>query len=371
MQDEEFMKIALSLARATIGQTSPNPSVGAVIAKDGQLISTGIHKKAGEAHAEVMAIQAAGLSAKGANLYVTLEPCCHYGKTPPCANLIIESGIKKVFVSCLDPNPKVAGKGIEKLQKAGIEVEVGLCEKEGRQINEMFFHWIQTKTPFVTLKAAITIDGKIATKTGDSKWITSPEARLDVHNLRHEHDAILVGIGTILSDNPLLTTRRPQGGKNPIRVILDSHLKIPKFANVVQDQSAKTVIFTGNEIDISKKSELEMMGVHIISLPSTSILLQDVLNILGDMKVMSLLVEGGSEIHGSFIQANLFQQMIVYMAPKLVGGKNAFPFVGGAGFENMIDASKLEFTHVEKVGPDLKIIAKPLVKEETSCLQEL
>lgn len=364
MQDYDYMKLALSLARATIGQTSPNPSVAAVLVKDGQLISTGIHRKAGEPHAEVGAIQAAGTAAKGATLYVTLEPCSHYGKTPPCADLVIESGIKKVFVCCLDPNPLVAGKGIEKLKNAGIEVEVGLCEEEGRQINEMFFHWIQTKTPFVTVKAGITFDGKIATKTGDSKWITSEQSREDVHNLRHEHDAILVGIGTVLSDNPLLTTRRPQGGRNPIRVILDTHLKIPKSANVIQDESAKTIIFTGNQIDVDKKKEIENLGVEIISLSSPTISIQEVLTILGEKKVMSVLVEGGSEVHASFIKEQAFQQMIIYIAPKIIGGKEAISFIGGEGYENMVDATKLQFTNVEKIGPDIKIIAKPLKVED-------
>lgn len=211
-----------------------------------------MHLKAGEPHAEVMAIKGASESVQSSTMYVTLEPCSHYGKTQPCADLVIQSGIKKMFVSTLDPNRLVAGKGIEKLKNAGIEVEVGLCEEDGRQVNEMFFHYIQTNKPFVTLKAGITFDGKIATKSGDSKWITSPESRLDVHQLRHEHDSILVGIGTVLSDNPQLTTRRPQGGKNPIRVILDTHLNILETANVLKDSLAKTIIVTGCKIDKTK-----------------------------------------------------------------------------------------------------------------------
>lgn len=370
MNDYDYMKLALSLARSTKGQTSPNPNVGAVLVKDGRIVGSGMHLKAGEGHAEVNAIKEAGEEAKGANLYVTLEPCSHYGKTPPCADLIIQTGIKKVFVSSLDPNPLVAGKGIEKLRNAGIEVEVGLCEEEGNKINEMFFHWIQTKTPFVTVKAGITFDGKIATKSGDSKWITSPEARQDVHDLRHEHDAILVGIGTVLSDNPLLTTRRPQGGKNPIRVILDSHLNIPVTANVIQDRSAKTIIFTTNQIDELKKEAIEKLDVEVIKLASPIISIHEVLKVLGERKVLSLLVEGGSEVHASFIREQAFQQMIIYMAPKIIGGKNSISFVGGEGCELISEGTKVQFASVEKIGPDIKIVAYPLKEEEEPCSQE-
>lgn len=363
MDHADYMKLALSLARSTIGQTSPNPSVGCVLVKDGQMVSTGVHVKAGGDHAEVMAIKGAGPLANGSTLYVTLEPCSHYGKTPPCTDLIIKSGVKKVFVSCLDPNPKVAGKGIETLRQAGIEVEVGLCEEEGRQINEMFFHYIQTKTPFVTLKAAVTLDGKIATKFGDSKWITSEDSRKDVHHLRHIHDGILVGINTILTDNPLLTTRRPQGGKNPIRVILDTHLKIPICAKVIQDRSAETIIFTGNEINEEKRKQIEREKVEVIKLSSRNIDVQEMLKVLGERNVMSLLVEGGSDVHASFIESKGFQKMIVYMAPVIIGGKNAYPFVGGKGFDFIKEGMKLKISDIEKIGPDLKITAVPLKEE--------
>ncbi|WP_019153477.1 bifunctional diaminohydroxyphosphoribosylaminopyrimidine deaminase/5-amino-6-(5-phosphoribosylamino)uracil reductase RibD [Robertmurraya massiliosenegalensis] len=364
MKDCEYMNIAISLARATLGQTSPNPSVGAVLVKDGRLVGTGVHFKAGKPHAEVHAIQSAGDDAKGAVMYVTLEPCSHYGKTPPCAELMIQSEIKKVFIATLDPNPLVAGKGLEKLVHAGIEAEVGLCKKEALQLNEKFFHYIQTNTPFVTIKAAISFDGKTAAKTGDSKWITSLESRQDVHNLRHEHDGILVGINTILQDNPLLTTRRPQGGKNPIRIVLDSELKIPTSANVIQDRSTETIIFTGNHFNIERKKELEDLGITIIILDKPYIEVTEVLKKLGARKLMSVLVEGGSEIHASFIADNAFQQIIAYIAPKIIGGKKALPFVGGLGPEFIKDGKNLQFTAVEQLGRDLKITAKPLNKEE-------
>ncbi|MFE8702016.1 bifunctional diaminohydroxyphosphoribosylaminopyrimidine deaminase/5-amino-6-(5-phosphoribosylamino)uracil reductase RibD [Cytobacillus sp. FJAT-54145] len=364
MQDLEYMRLAISLARATIGQTSPNPSVGAVLIKDGRLIGSGAHLKAGTPHAEVHAIQAAGENARDGILYVTLEPCSHFGKTPPCADLIIKSGIKKVFVATLDPNPLVAGNGIKKLKEAGIEVHVGLGEDEAKKLNHSFFHFIKTNTPFVTIKAAVSLDGKTAAKTGDSKWITSPESRLDVHQLRHEHDAILVGINTVLNDDPLLTTRRPQGGKNPIRIVLDTHLKTPIHSQLVQDQSAKTIIFTSKDVDSKKVEELTGQGVEIISFHTTNIPIKEMLKVLGEKKIMSLLVEGGSEIHASFIEEGAFQQVILYIAPKIIGGRSAIPFVGGEGPELVEYSKKLEFVSFEKVGPDLKLIAKPLVEED-------
>lgn len=372
MNDHDYMKLAISLARATIGQTSPNPSVGAVVVKDGQLVGTGAHLKAGTSHAEVHAIKEAGSSSEGSILYVTLEPCSHHGKTPPCADLIINSGIQKVFVATLDPNPLVAGKGIEKLTQAGIDVEVGLCKEEAMQLNEKFFYFIQTNTPYITIKAGISLDGKTATKTGDSKWITSPESREDVHHLRHEHDGILVGINTILQDNPLLTTRRPRGGINPIRIVLDTELKIPTSANVVQDRSARTIVFTGNKNHLEKKKVLEGLGVTVITQESNNISLPELLKTLGELKVMSILVEGGSEIHASFIEEKAFQQIITYVAPKIIGGRDAFPFIGGESPELVKYGKQLLFTEIKQIGPDIKITAKPLKEEEESeeCLLE-
>ena len=363
MNDYEYMNLALSLARTTLGQTSPNPSVGAVLVKHGQLVGTGTHIKAGTPHAEVHAINEAKNSAKGAVMYVTLEPCSHYGKTAPCTDIIIKAGIQKVFVATLDPNPLVAGKGIEKLTAAGIEVDIGLCEEEAILLNEKFFHFIQTNTPYITIKAGMSIDGKIATKSGDSKWITSSMSRQDAHHLRHEHDGILVGINTILQDNPLLTTRRPQGGINPIRIILDTELNIPLSANVVQDQSAKTIVFTGSQIKCDKRRELEKLGVTIISQDQRTISLQQVLQTLAEQQVTSILVEGGSDIQASFITENRFQQIITYIAPKIIGGRNAVPFVGGAGLEYVKCGKPLQFTEITRLGPDIKITAKPVKGE--------
>lgn len=363
--DIDYMKLALSLAAATKGQTSPNPQVGAVVVKNGEILGMGAHLKAGTPHAEVHAIAAAGEKARGADIYVTLEPCSHFGRTPPCADLIINSGIKRVFIASVDPNPLVAGKGIARMQEAGIEVVTGLLQQEADVLNEPFFHFIKTKTPYVTIKAASSFDGKTAAKTGDSKWITSPESRQDVHRLRHEHDAILTGVNTIIHDNPLLTARLPQGGRNPIRIVLDTNLRIPADSNVIRDQAVKTIIYTGSEIDKSKAEEIKIFGVEIFSFPSRHVPIVDVLKDLGERGIMTLFVEGGSEIHASFIKNSAFQQIILYMAPKIIGGKEAIPFVGGSGADYVKEAPHLEFVKVERIGGDLKIIAKPLRKEAT------
>ncbi|MYL45082.1 bifunctional diaminohydroxyphosphoribosylaminopyrimidine deaminase/5-amino-6-(5-phosphoribosylamino)uracil reductase RibD [Virgibacillus halodenitrificans] len=370
MQEEEYMKLALSMALAAKGQTSPNPLVGAVIVKDGFIVGTGAHFKAGTPHAEIHAIHAAGEQAFGADIFVTLEPCSHFGRTAPCADAIIQAGIKRVYIASLDPNPLVAGKGIKKLRKAGIEVETGLLEKEAVELNQPFFHFIKNKQPFVTIKAATSLDGKIAAATGDSKWITSPESRRDVHQLRHEHDAILVGIHTIIQDNPRLTTRLPQGGKNPIRIILDTHLRIPLEAKVLTDQAVKTIIYTGKDADSDKMRKISNEFVEVVQLVSNVISIEDVLKDLGDRNIVTLLVEGGSEIHASFIEENAFQQLIFYMAPKIIGGKQAIPCVGGSGAQLVEQANELEFIELKQVGSDLKITARPRRKGSTPCLPE-
>ncbi|MBE3570696.1 MAG: bifunctional diaminohydroxyphosphoribosylaminopyrimidine deaminase/5-amino-6-(5-phosphoribosylamino)uracil reductase RibD [Bacillales bacterium] len=264
MLKEDYMKIALKLAESVNGQTSPNPPVGSVVVKEGRIIGMGAHLKAGERHAERIALDMAGSEAEGADVYVTLEPCSHYGKTPPCADYLIEKHVKRVFVATLDPNPLVAGKGIQKLKDAGIEVETGIYGQEAKQLYRPFFHFIQTKTPFVTIKTAVTADGKIATAAHDSKWITSEQARQDVHLLRKHHDAILVGIHTVLHDNPLLTVRLPQGGKNPIRVVLDTHLRIPNDANVITNKDSETIVVCGCNASEKKELDLIRLGVTVI-----------------------------------------------------------------------------------------------------------
>lgn len=363
MQEDDYMKLAISLAQATKGQTSPNPQVGAVVVKDGCIVGTGVHLKAGEPHAEVAAIREAKKSAQGSDLYVTLEPCSHTGRTPPCVDAIIQAQIKRVLIATMDPNPLVRGSGIKKLKQAGIKVETGILAKGAMELNEVFFHYIQTGTPYVTMKAAVSIDGKIAAKTGDSKWITSNEARKDVHQLRHEHDAILVGIKTIMQDNPFLTTRLPRGGKNPIRVILDTNLRIPIDANVLNDSASKTIIYTGSEMNLVKAQSIQNDFVEVVPLHKNNIDIHDVLHDLGKREMMSILVEGGSRIHASFVETNAFQQVILYMAPKMIGGNGAFSFISGTGIEQVSEASELAFKKIEKIGEDLKLTMKPKRKE--------
>lgn len=354
MSEVHYMELALSLAENAAYQTSPNPPVGAVVVKNGRILGMGAHLKAGEPHAEVHALQQAGAEAEGADLYVTLEPCSHVGKTPPCADLVVEKNIRRVFIATVDPNPLVGGKGIEKLRTAGIEVDVGMCEKRAQQLLAPFFHFIQTKRPYVTIKTAVTADGKTAAYTGHSRWITSDEARQDVHLLRSRHDAILTGIGTVLLDNPLLTSRLPQGGKHPIRIVMDTHLRIPVDFNIVQNKEAKTIIFCGAEAPTKKQRALEEEGVKVIRLPYMAI--DAVLDELGKMNVMTLLVEAGAEMNASFLDIGAFNRLVMYMAPKLIGGKSAPSSFGGLGGSSMDEALDLTFVSMEPVGPDVKIV---------------
>ncbi|WP_260681956.1 bifunctional diaminohydroxyphosphoribosylaminopyrimidine deaminase/5-amino-6-(5-phosphoribosylamino)uracil reductase RibD [Alkalicoccobacillus porphyridii] len=355
--DQEYMKLALTLAESAKGQTAPNPMVGAVIVKDGRIVGTGAHLKAGQAHAEVHALKMAGDEANGATMYVTLEPCSHFGRTPPCAKQVITSGVKRVVIAVVDQNPKVAGKGVAMLREAGIEVEVGMCEQEAKELNRAFFHFIKSHQPYVTLKAALTLDGKTATVKGESQWITGPEARLDGHIMRHEHDAILVGIGTVLADNPSLTARLQNGeGRHPTRVILDSHLRIPLNATIVNDQKADTIIFTTNTAPEKHELLLAKPRVHIISLEQLTI--SNVLQELGKLEIVTLLVEGGARVHGSFVKEHAVHELVQYIAPKLIGGTHATPVIGGEGIARLDQALNLSIVSVNKVGEDLRILSK-------------
>jgi diaminohydroxyphosphoribosylaminopyrimidine deaminase/5-amino-6-(5-phosphoribosylamino)uracil reductase len=360
MTDTEYMNLALQIAKSTIGQTSPNPNVGAVIVKDGKILSFGAHIAAGNAHAEINAINTADITElAGATLYVTLEPCCHIGKTSPCTKEIIKSKIKRVVIASLDKNPLVSGKGIKQLSNAGIDVVTGVLAKEAEEINKMFFHYINAKIPYVTLKAGLSLDGKYATSSGESKWITCEESRLDAHYYRNSHDAILVGINTIIKDNPSLNTRLPNGGKNPIRVILDTKLLITQDANVISDQISKTIIFTTTNYDKEKLDSLKKLDhIEIIKLDTPNIELPTVLQTLAEKEITSVLVEGGQKIHNSFIQNKLFNELVMYIAPSIIGGETAPAFFTGNGFANLKDSIKLEFVEVTKLGTDLKMAAK-------------
>lgn len=356
------MQLALDLAATAKGKTNPNPVVGAVLVKDGVIVGSGLHRKAGEPHAEVHAFNMAGEHAKGATLYVTLEPCSHYGKTPPCAKRVVESQVSRVVVATMDPNPSVAGRGIRLIQEAGIEVEVGLLEQEAKKLNERFIHNMLTNRSFVISKFAMTLDGKIATHTGHSKWITGDAARHEVHELRNEVDAILVGVGTVLADNPSLTTRLPEGnGKNPIRIILDSGLRTPLDSNVLQTSEAKTIIVTTAEADAQTVKAMEEKGVAIlvVSKNTNGLNLEEMLEKLYEQGITDILVEGGGEVNASFLRAGLINKYIVYIAPKLVAGRNSKSPFTGDDIELMDQAVQLEFDTFHKVGDDICMIAYP------------
>ncbi|SDW47487.1 bifunctional diaminohydroxyphosphoribosylaminopyrimidine deaminase/5-amino-6-(5-phosphoribosylamino)uracil reductase RibD [Paenibacillus sp. CF384] len=360
MDHEFYMRLALENAMAMKGQTDPNPLVGSVIVKWNRIVGVGVHMKAGEPHAEIHAIHMAGDHARGATIYVTLEPCSHYGQTGPCAMAIIEAGIKEVVIATLDPNPLVSGKGVQRLRDAGIDVIIGVCENESRKMNEVFNKFIVHQIPFVTLKSAITMDGKIASFSADSKWITSHQAREDVHLLRNQNAAILVGVNTVILDDPQLTTRLPNG-RNPVRVILDSTLRLPLKSKVVVDGQAPTWVFTTKSHDPEKRKALNEAGVHVMVTEHPSkVNPSEVLQLLGERHIASLLIEGGSEINSSFVERRLVDKVVLYMAPKLIGGRNAPMFLAGTGIEKMRDAIDLSDASVHSLGNDFKFTGYPV-----------
>ena len=358
--DEKYMRLAMQLAGNAIGRTSPNPLVGAVIVKDNRVVGCGWHRKAGTPHAEVHALNQAGELAQGADVYVTLEPCAHYGKTPPCAKALVEAKVKNVYGGLLDVNPKVAGKGFKILEDAGIHVEYGFLQDELRKQNEVFFKWIEHKKPFVVLKAAMTLDGKIATATGQSKWITNETSRAYGYKLRDIYDGIMVGINTVIEDNPMLTAR-VDGGKNPIRIVVDSSLKIDINANVIQDKSAKTIIATTDKADKDKILKLQAQDVDVIVVDkdeNDKVDIEKLLDILGQQNICSILVEGGATLSGSFVAKKLVDKVYFFIAPKIVGGKEAKTPVAGTGILNLQEALALKDIQIEKLEEDILIIGR-------------
>jgi diaminohydroxyphosphoribosylaminopyrimidine deaminase/5-amino-6-(5-phosphoribosylamino)uracil reductase len=358
-KDERYMRIALALARKGRGKVSPNSLVGAVLVKAGQIVGKGFHQKAGGPHAEVNALKAAGIKANGADLYINLEPCCHYGKTPPYTDAIIEHKIKRVFVGMMDPNPLVSGKGIEKLTQAGIQVKTGILETEAKKLNEVFIKYITRKTPFTILKVASTLDGKIATRTGDARWITGEKARNLVHQLRNEVDAVLVGIGTVKKDNPLLTTRLPHRiGRDPHRIVLDSHLAIPLSSKILHvDSRAKTIIATGYNASPSKMRKLEGLGITILPVPilKKKLDLKALLKELGKMEITSIMVEGGKETFTSFLEQGLADKLYLFYAPKIIMGDEATGITGGRGKAVLKDALRVSDVKIKRLGDDILI----------------
>ena len=357
---EFFMKRALKIAREYKGYTHPNPAVGAVLVKNGKIIGEGAHKKAGDLHAERIAILNAKEDVEGSTLYVTLEPCCHYGKTPPCTDAIIDGKIKKVVVATLDPNPLVAGKGVEILRKQGIEVEVGLLEEEAKELNEDFFVYIQKNRPFVHIKFAETIDGKIATKTGSSKWITGEEARKFTHILRKEAGAVLVGVGTVLKDNPELTVRHIDALKQPKRILIDRFLETPVDFNIFNNK-AETILITSEEAEKSKLTQLEKrenIKIYILPLENGKFKIEDTLDLLKGEQIIHILVEGGKGLITSFIKEKMFDKISAFIAPKIIG-EDGISVVGELGVENINEAIQLKTKKIQQLGNDILIQMYP------------
>ena len=353
------MRLALRLAARGAGFTSPNPMVGAVVVREGQVVGKGYHQKAGTPHAEIHALQDAGTRAAGSTLYVTLEPCNHQGRTPPCTEAILRGGVERLVVGCKDPNPRVSGGGIEFLKSRGVQVEVGVLKERCFQLNEAFIKHATTGLPLVIAKIAASLDGKIASHTGDSRWISNERSRRFVHRLRHAVDAILVGVGTVIADNPRLTTRLPgKRGKNPLRVILDTHLRIPLDSLVaIETDEAATIIATGPGPHEKRKALLEEQKVEILSLPLKGgrVSLPALVDHLGNRDITSLLVEGGAEAHGGFFRENLVDKVYLFFAPKIIGGHSAVPMVGGIGAAKVAEASSLKHLRLRRLNDDIMV----------------
>jgi len=349
------MQTAIALARKGIGKTSPNPAVGAIIVKNGRIIGKGYHKKAGRAHAEINALKQAGIKAKGAEMYVTLEPCNHFGRTPPCADAIIKAGIKKVFIGMKDPNPLVAGNGIRRLRSAGMDVAVGMLEDECRGINEAYIKYITTKTPFVTLKLASTLDGKIATAAGESKWITGEDARRFAHRMRREADAVMVGIGTVLKDNPELTTRLVKG-KDPIRIVIDSKLSIPVNAKVLNTKRGGIIIATTKPVKGGRIKALFDKGAEVLALPSKTgeVDLKALMKELGKREITNLIIEGGPTLAASAIKDGIVDKIAIFYAPRIFG-KEGLPMIEGLGIRRLKDAVSLSRLECKRLGGDILV----------------
>lgn len=357
--DKTYMKRALELAEKGAGFTNPNPLVGAVIVKGGRIIGEGYHEIYGGHHAEINAFNNAVMDVSGATMYINLEPCSHYGRTPPCANAIAEKGIKRVVVALEDPNPEVSGRGIRFLRDNGIEVVTGVLEVESRRLNEIFLKYITTRIPFCIMKTAMTLDGKIASYTGDSKWITNEESRKYVHRLRHRVAAVMVGLGTVMKDDPYLNTRfEGVKGSDPVRVIVDSRARISLEANVLNLKSdAKTIIAATEQADKSKIGDLERKGAEVIITPAVDnrVDLKYLMKALGERKIDSVLLEGGSTLNYSALEAGIVDKVNVFIAPKIIGGSSAKTPVGGNGRASVNDAVNLKDIETHRFGEDLMI----------------
>ncbi len=357
MTDQDYMLRAIELAKKGEGWTNPNPMVGAVIVKNGRIIGEGYHERCGELHAERNAIASLTESAEGATLYVTLEPCCHHGKTPPCTEAILEQKIQKVVIGSRDPNPKVSGKGAHILREAGVTVVEDFMREKCDALNPVFFHYITNKTPYVVMKYAMTLDGKIATKTGASKWITGELARTEVQHMRHRYMGIMAGIGTVLADDPMLNVR-VDGWKSPVRIICDSHLRISLDSQIVKSAKKYRTIVAYVDDREKKKEFLESMGVETFSCPDEKgqIDLKRLMKYLGNENIDSILLEGGGTLNDSALRAGIVQEVHAFIAPKIFGGTDSRTPVEGIGVTEPSEAVKLSCREISRIGEDIKII---------------
>jgi diaminohydroxyphosphoribosylaminopyrimidine deaminase/5-amino-6-(5-phosphoribosylamino)uracil reductase len=359
MDDKYYMEMALDLALKGQGFTSPNPMVGAVVVKDGKVVGTGYHLAIGRPHAEAEAIDDAGDAAKGAALYVNLEPCNHTGRTPPCTHKILQAGIRRIVVAMKDPNTQVKGGGIDFLKKHGVHVNLGVCEENAKRLNEIFVKYVNTKRPFVILKCAATLDGWIATRSGDSKWITNEHSRGFVHQIRHAVDAILVGINTVHVDDPSLTTRLDHDqAKDPIRIIIDTHLAISPNAKVLRLKSdSDTILIAGKGAKKEKKAALEKNGVRVIESPVKNDLIEMdyLMGQLGDLGITSLLIEGGGRVIASAFNAGIADKILFFYAPKILGGDDGISICRGEGPDRMNDCISVKDITVQRFGDDVMI----------------
>jgi len=354
-----FMRRALELAAKGKGFTSPNPMVGAVIVKKGRIIGEGCHQRAGDKHGEIVALESCREDPQGGTIYLNLEPCCHQGRTPPCVETIIKAGIKRVVAAMVDPNPLVNGRGFEILRQHGIKVEVGLCQQEAEELNEKFIFFIKNSRPFVMIKAALSLDGKIATPTGKSRWLSSPEARGYVHQLRQEYDAIMVGINTVLRDNPRLTVRLPGVEKKEIiRVVLDSKLRIPFQCRLLREKrGGEVLVFTTPAAPAERIEQLRGLGVEVVIAKEKGgrVDLKYALKQLAERGIISLLIEGGSEVFATALREKVINKVLFIYAPLIIGGRDSIPLFSGEGKKELHSAYRLTKVHSYRLGPDVAI----------------
>ena len=364
MASQDYMECALSLARLAMGYTSPNPSVGAVVVKDGLAVGMGYTQPVGCEHAEVMALRQAEDKAQGATMYVTLEPCPHYGRTPPCTEAIIDAGVSEVHIALLDPNPVVSGRGVKRLNEMGIKTHIGMCQQEACEINEAYVKHITTGLPFVVAKFAMSLDGKIATKTGDSKWITREETRKYAHALRHTVDAIMVGVNTVVADNPRLTAkgcggRGGIGKKQPLRLVIDSKGKVPLNSRIFEPPG-EVLLAVVSPFDSARKERLVQAGAEVVELPACggSVDIVELLKLLGKREIVTILVEGGGKLLGSLFDYHLVDKVLAFISPIIIGGREAV-CVGGNGVDNMARALRLTRVDIKTFGDDILVSGYP------------